>query len=221
MMDDENFFGDTVQGYSIPRRREQMVAGDEYERHVLVCTDNLCRERGGFEVKKKLFKSTFDRNLDEVKVSAVRSLGYCDRGPIVVVYPDDVWYEGVTLEDVPRIIDGHFVDDEPVSELTFDPELPDDYKLLVVCTFLSQCGPEGGGKALGEFKRRARGVNNVLVVQSYGCLKECSMGPVACEYPDGDWYPGLEEWKLDEIWESEVMEGRDSKFKAGGIHKQD
>lgn len=217
MNPDDNIFGDTVQGYSIPRRQEEMVTGDEYERHVLVCTDKECRKKGGFEVKKKLFKSTFDNNLDEVKVSAVRSMGFCERGPIVVIYPDGVWYEGITVEDVPRIIEEHLIEGEPVSELTFDPNLPEDYKLIVVCTFLSQCGPEGGGKALGDFKQRARDTNHVKVIQSYGCLKECSMGPVACEYPDGDWYPGLEEWKLDEIWESEVLENRDEKFKAGEI----
>jgi (2Fe-2S) ferredoxin len=38
-------------------------------------------------------------------------------GPTVVVYPDDVWYGGVTLADVDEIIDAHIVGGNPVERL--------------------------------------------------------------------------------------------------------
>ena len=88
---------------------------------------------------------------------------------------------------------------------------------MIVCTFLSQCGPEGGGKALGYLKKQARETDNIQVTQSYGCLKECSMGPVCCSYPNGDWYPNVNESKFESIWEAIVSESDDSSFSAGRI----
>lgn len=34
-----------------------------------------------------------------------------EEGPVVFIFPDDIWYTSVTLEDVPRIIDRHLVRD--------------------------------------------------------------------------------------------------------------
>ena len=43
-------------------------------------------------------------------------------GPTVVVYPDNVWYGGVTVEDVERIIDEHLVGGRPVEFLILDED---------------------------------------------------------------------------------------------------
>jgi (2Fe-2S) ferredoxin/ubiquinone/menaquinone biosynthesis C-methylase UbiE len=53
----------------------------------------------------------------EVQVTTCGSLGLCERGPNMVVYPEGVWYSGVRAEDVPEIVDSHFRQGRPVSRL--------------------------------------------------------------------------------------------------------
>jgi (2Fe-2S) ferredoxin len=44
----------------------------------------------------------------EVQVTTCGSIGLCERGPNMVVYPEGVWYSGVKVEDVPEIVREHF-----------------------------------------------------------------------------------------------------------------
>lgn len=43
----------------------------------------------------------------------------CEQGPIAVVYPEGIWYRGVTVEVLDRIIDEHLVAGHPVEEFAF------------------------------------------------------------------------------------------------------
>src|ERR1017187_4320867 len=54
---------------------------------------------------------------DEVQVTACGSLGLCEHGPNLVVYPEGIWYSGVTPADVPEIVRSHFQEDTPVERL--------------------------------------------------------------------------------------------------------
>jgi (2Fe-2S) ferredoxin len=60
----------------------------------------------------------------QVLISGVRScLGPCQMGPIVVVYPDGVWYGLVKPEDVEEIFDSHFANGKPVERLIVPDEM--------------------------------------------------------------------------------------------------
>jgi (2Fe-2S) ferredoxin/predicted O-methyltransferase YrrM len=54
---------------------------------------------------------------NEVQITTCGSLGVCERGPNMVVYPEGVWYSGVRAEDVREIVDSHFRQGRPVSRL--------------------------------------------------------------------------------------------------------
>ncbi len=59
-----------------------------------------------------------DRELDnEVFVSNTGCFGICEKGPIVIVYPDNVWYGAVTPNDVATIMDEHIEGNKPVDKL--------------------------------------------------------------------------------------------------------
>jgi (2Fe-2S) ferredoxin len=70
--------------------------------------------------KQELHKRGLRRS---VRANQAGCLDMCERGPTVVVYPEQVWYGGVRLEDVEEIIDRHIVGGEPVERL----RVPDGY----------------------------------------------------------------------------------------------
>ena len=92
--------------------------------HVLACDqkkpDGLpcCSARGSAAVLEALRREIGARGLaDTVQLTTTSSVGLCERGPNLVVYPDGTWYSGVTPEDVPEIVREHFVGGRPVARL--------------------------------------------------------------------------------------------------------
>jgi (2Fe-2S) ferredoxin/SAM-dependent methyltransferase len=55
--------------------------------------------------------------IDEVQVTTCGSLGLCEHGPNMVVYPDGIWYCRVSPQDVPEIVRSHFREGIPVERL--------------------------------------------------------------------------------------------------------
>jgi (2Fe-2S) ferredoxin len=53
----------------------------------------------------------------DVALNNTGCFGICDKGPIVVVYPEGVWYGNVQTKDVERIFDEHFEGNTPVKDL--------------------------------------------------------------------------------------------------------
>jgi (2Fe-2S) ferredoxin/predicted O-methyltransferase YrrM len=92
--------------------------------HVFVCDQQkpegvpCCAARGSGQVLEALRREVAARGLvDTVQVTACGSLGLCEHGPNLVVYPEGVWYSGVTPADVPEIVRSHFQEDTPVARL--------------------------------------------------------------------------------------------------------
>lgn len=97
-----------------------------FSRHVFVCTnlraaDNpkgSCALKGGAEVQARFKELVHLRGLKgKVRANSSGCLDACEHGISVVVYPDAVWYGGVTLADVEEIVDKHLVGGEPVERL--------------------------------------------------------------------------------------------------------
>lgn len=77
-----------------------------------------CTARGSDDVLGALRSEVNARGLeDEVQVTACGSLGLCEHGPNLVVYPEGIWYSGVTPADVPEIVQSHFLENIPVERL--------------------------------------------------------------------------------------------------------
>jgi len=73
---------------------------------------------GSGQVLEALRREVNARGLgDEVQVTMCGSLGLCEHGPNLVVYPEGIWYSGVTPADVPEIVRSHFQEDAPVERL--------------------------------------------------------------------------------------------------------
>jgi len=92
--------------------------------HVFVCDQQkpegvpCCFARGAGKVLDTLRAEIHARGLeDDVQITLCGSLGLCEHGPNMVVYPEGVWYSGVTPEDVPEVVQSHFVTGVPVARL--------------------------------------------------------------------------------------------------------
>ncbi|HVM44006.1 MAG TPA: methyltransferase [Gemmatimonadales bacterium] len=92
--------------------------------HVLACDqkkpDGLpcCSANGSAAVLDALRREVAAAGLaDTVQLTTTGSLGLCERGPNLVVYPDGTWYSGVTPADVPEIVREHFLGGRPVARL--------------------------------------------------------------------------------------------------------
>ncbi len=81
-----------------------------------------CARRGGGPLFEAFREETGRLGLVDVKVVASGCMEPCMVGPAVYVAPDDVWYGGVTIDDVPRITEQHLRDDEPVEFLRIGRE---------------------------------------------------------------------------------------------------
>jgi len=92
--------------------------------HVFVCDQQKpegapsCGARGGLAVIEALRREVAARALEnQVQVTACGSLGLCETGPNVVVYPEGTWYSGVTPADAPELVEEHFRNGRPVARL--------------------------------------------------------------------------------------------------------
>ncbi|MFZ5642594.1 MAG: 2Fe-2S ferredoxin [Bacillota bacterium] len=94
--------------------------------HIFVCTSSrvngqqkgFCHSKESVEIVNAFMEEIEDRGLGgEVMVSNTGCFSLCERGPVVVVYPDNVWYGGVSPEDVVEIMDDHIEGGSPVKRL--------------------------------------------------------------------------------------------------------
>ena len=93
-----------------------------YRAHLLVCAGTGCVSCGSFKIKEALEKEVKKRDLqDEVQVVATGCNGFCERGPIVLVQPDGIFYQLLKVEDVPLLVEEHLLKGRPVKKLMYVP----------------------------------------------------------------------------------------------------
>jgi sirohydrochlorin cobaltochelatase len=85
--------------------------------HVLVCNHKTCLKQGGKASAKALKRAVKERGLSEqVMITKVKCLDQCGRGPVMVVYPEGVWYGGVDEESAREIVAEHLEKGRAVEE---------------------------------------------------------------------------------------------------------
>lgn len=86
--------------------------------HVLICAGTGCTSSRSLELVKRFEEDIKFKELDkEVKVIKTGCFGLCQKGPIVAIYPDKVFYSHVALSDVDEIVSEHLYKGRPVKRL--------------------------------------------------------------------------------------------------------
>lgn len=91
--------------------------------HALICGGTGCTSSGSAEIQEALHREIAAQGLeDEIKVVQTGCFGLCALGPIMIVYPEGVFYSKVTADDVPEIVEEHFLKGRPVERLIYKEE---------------------------------------------------------------------------------------------------
>ncbi len=110
---------------------------NNYKKEILICGGTGCKSAQSDLIKDNLEKEISKLGLeDEVYVSITGCFGFCEKGPIVKVTPDDVFYVHVTPEDAEEIINEHIVNGNVVQRLLYEePTIKEKVKTQDEMTF--------------------------------------------------------------------------------------
>jgi len=96
----------------------------QYERHVFVCTSGeTCPEQGDTEKFVKILRDRAKQagRAANVRINKAGCFSQCGHGPMIVFYPENVWYSGVQESDLDEIFSSHIVGGKPVERLRYAP----------------------------------------------------------------------------------------------------
>lgn len=155
---------------------------------MLICCGSGCVSAGALKIKEKIHEALTAKGLsNEINIIETGCMGPCDYGPVMVVYPEGVFYKKVTLEDVEELVEEHFVKGRPLKrlmlhdkeehELSTKKEIPFYQQQVKVA--LANCGyidPEsldeyiaqGGYEALGTILTTMTPAETIEVVKQSG-----------------------------------------------------
>jgi len=97
-----------------------------YQYHVFFCTNQreqgkqCCEQCNATQIRnyaKDRIKQLGLSGQGKIRINSAGCLDRCELGPVIVVYPDDVWYTYLDREDVDEIIDEHLVNGRVVERL--------------------------------------------------------------------------------------------------------
>ncbi len=109
-----------------------------YKNHIFICTNQRpagnprgsCDPAGIGAMQVAFKKELAERGLKiDIRANKAGCLDQCEHGPVVVVYPEGVWYGGITAADIPEIIDSHLIGGRPVERI----RLPDECINTATC----------------------------------------------------------------------------------------
>jgi len=106
--------------------RAKISAMSYFEKHVFFCVNEredgaeCCAGCGANEVQahaKQRIKALRKNGEGKIRINRAGCMDRCDEGPVMVIYPDAIWYRYVDQSDIDEIIDEHLLNDRVVERL--------------------------------------------------------------------------------------------------------
>ncbi|MCK9340017.1 MAG: 4Fe-4S binding protein [Bacteroidales bacterium] len=94
-----------------------------YKYHILICGGTGCHASQSAQIKINFEQLIVEKNLtDDVQIVETGCFGFCEKGPIVKMLPDNTFYTQVKPEDCKEIIEEHIIKGRKVERLLYlDP----------------------------------------------------------------------------------------------------
>jgi len=103
-----------------------------FEKHVFICTSGkVCPVAGGsYALYTRLKDWVKQAGLEsKIRINQAGCMDQCGNGPMIVVYPDNVWYGAVTTEGADAIFHEHLIGGKPVERFLYHPRRPGSNKI--------------------------------------------------------------------------------------------
>ena len=95
---------------------------DKYRLHLMLCAGTACVSNKSFKIKEVLEEELKKQKLEnEVLVVMTGCNGFCAVGPVMAVMPDGIFYQRLTEDSIPHLVEEHFLKGRPVQKLMFTP----------------------------------------------------------------------------------------------------
>ena len=101
-----------------------------YDAHVFACVNERpaghkrgsCKERGGEPLRNYMKARAKELGLGNVRINQSGCLDRCELGPVIVIYPEGIWYRATSPADIDEILETHLRRGERVARLLLRPE---------------------------------------------------------------------------------------------------
>ncbi len=92
--------------------------------NLMLCGGTGCIATGSLKVRDALVEELKKRKIeDEFSITLTGCNGFCAQGPILIVHPDEIFYEKLTPGDIPHLVEEHFIKGRPVEKFMYrEPE---------------------------------------------------------------------------------------------------
>ncbi len=102
-----------------------MMQDPYYQEHIFFCTNQrpqghkrgCCYSKDSERLRAYMKAAVKEAGLEGVRVNKAGCMDRCEAGPIMVIYPEGVWYRPETTEDIDKIIESHLKNKKPVAHL--------------------------------------------------------------------------------------------------------
>ncbi|MDH6366245.1 MULTISPECIES: NADH-quinone oxidoreductase subunit NuoF [unclassified Breznakia] len=110
---------------------EALVQDSEYEKQIVICAGTGCTSSGSRKLADQIDTVLAENNLtDKVLVVKTGCFGLCALGPVVLVYPEGVFYSQVTPESMDIILNKHIIGGEVCTDLLYEDTVSPEGKVL-------------------------------------------------------------------------------------------
>ncbi len=93
-----------------------------YRVQLLICAGTSCVSQGSLELKAALEQEIKKQKLEnEVKIATTGCNGFCAAGPLLIAYPDSIFYQKLNVEDVPHFVEEYLIKGRPDEKHLFVP----------------------------------------------------------------------------------------------------